>query len=156
MYMWAMGVILYSKHRPPPFSYVRCQMSWLGHLPYMALTKPHLPDLAVLLAGYHPFDPAGNADDRLVEKRVRLMEWNFKGNEWKHVSRQAKNLIRKLLDIDPAKRTTVHELLSSSWVGGGAAPVEPLPASTKNRLKEFNEAYVPIRLRTGVFSPLRC
>ena len=94
----------------------------------------------ILLAGYHPFDPGGNADDNLLEKRVRLMDWGFKGPEWKHVSRDAKNLIRKLLDIDPQKRASIHDVLNSKWVSGGAASAAPLAEGTVTKLREFNEA----------------
>ena len=94
----------------------------------------------ILLAGYHPFDPDGSADDAQLERRVRLMDWGFKGAQWKSVSRDAKTLIRRLLDIDPVKRATVREVLASKWVTGGAASAEPLPAATASKLREFNEA----------------
>ena len=94
----------------------------------------------ILLAGYHPFDPDGSADDSVLERRVRLMDWGFKGPEWKPISREAKSLIRRLLDTDPAKRAGVSDVLASPWVGGEAAPATPLPASTASRLRDFNEA----------------
>ena len=82
----------------------------------------------------------GSADDPEVERRVRLMNWGFVGDEWKPISREAKQLIRRLLDVDPAKRATVSEVLASPWVGGEAASATPLPAATASRLRDFNEA----------------
>ena len=94
----------------------------------------------ILLAGYHPFDPDSSADDSVLERRVRLMDWGFKGADWKSVSPEAKHMIRRLLDIDPAKRATVSEVLASPWVAGEAASAQPLPAATATKLREFNEA----------------
>jgi len=93
----------------------------------------------ILLAGYHPFDPTGAADDRLLERRVRLMDWDFKGEEWKHVSSDAKDLIRTLLNIDPRKRASVDDVLSSGWLDG-SANAAPMKTATVARLREFNEA----------------
>lgn len=64
----------------------------------------------------------------------------FAGPDWKSISPEAKELVRRLLDIDPQKRATVQEVLASPWVGGDAAPRAPLPAGTAAKLREFNEA----------------
>ena len=42
--------------------------------------------------------------------------YKFDGEEWDQVSADAKNLVKKLLEYDPAKRPTAAEALNDPWV----------------------------------------
>ena len=95
--------------------------------------------LFVLLGGYHPFDPEGVADDKLVAYRVRAGEWSFDDDEcWQHVSKEAKGVIRSLLSGDASRRPSAAALLQNPWVQGDAS-AKPLPNSDQ-RLAAFNDA----------------
>ena len=94
--------------------------------------------LFILLSGYHPFDPTSTAPDSEVERRIRSNNWNFGGPEWSKVSDDAKEMVRRLLTPDPARRATVREILESPWVGGETASAAPLQIN--ERLREFNDA----------------
>lgn len=69
--------------------------------------------LYVLLCGQPPF--ADDNQTKLFEK-IRVGEWKFTGDVWQFVSDDAKNLIQKLLVVDPAKRLTAQQALQSEWL----------------------------------------
>ena len=69
--------------------------------------------LYVLLAGYAPFE----ADT--TEEMLRLVgegKFKFHKRYWKHISKEAKNLIDQMMQIDPEKRCSLDEALASSWL----------------------------------------
>ena len=94
----------------------------------------------ILLSGYHPFDPLGDADDAEVERRAHTLEYTFDAPEFRHVSPEAKSLIASLLVTDPQRRASVADILLHPWVGGDAASATPLPEATTSKLREFNDA----------------
>ena len=52
----------------------------------------------ILLSGRPPFD---GKDDREIVKRVKLGSYSLQGPEWKNVSKEAIDIIRKMLTYDP-------------------------------------------------------
>lgn len=68
-----------------------------------------------LLCGYEPF--FGATDAELVEsnKRAKVV---FDEEDWASVGREAKSLIRRLLDSNPDTRIGVDEALKSEWFKG--------------------------------------
>lgn len=69
--------------------------------------------LYILLSGRPPFD--GN-DDREIVKQVKIGAYNFSGPEWKHVSKEAKDLISKMLTYDMNARISAEECLNNIWI----------------------------------------
>ena len=84
--------------------------------------------LFILLSGYHPFDPTGDATDEELQKQILdgAADWN--DPVWENVSTEAKGLVAALLRTDPAKRLSIEQLLRS-WLRSGGARSEPLPQS---------------------------
>lgn len=68
--------------------------------------------LYIVLGGYRPF--RGNSDD--VMKQIRYGEYEFHKKYWGHVSSQAKDLIKRMLTVDPDERITAKEALESTWI----------------------------------------
>lgn len=69
--------------------------------------------MQVLLVGYAPFMD----DDQLkLFSKIKRGEWKFQTADWKHISEDAKDLIRQLLVIDPVERMTIDEALRSPWI----------------------------------------
>ncbi|CAB9515351.1 MAP kinase-activated protein kinase 2 (Fragment) [Seminavis robusta] len=67
----------------------------------------------VLLVGYAPF----MEDDQLkLFSKIKRGEWRFHRPDWRHISEDAKDLIRALLVIDPVERMTVDEALRCPWL----------------------------------------
>eukprot|EP00937_MAST-01D_sp_MAST-1D-sp2_P004841 g4841.t1 len=63
--------------------------------------------LFVILSGYHPFDPAGENTDKQMQRLI--LEGRQGG---------AKELVRCLLEADPAKRLSAAQMLLHPWVKG--------------------------------------
>jgi serine/threonine protein kinase len=65
--------------------------------------------LFVLIAGYPPF---GDQDfDKILKAR-----YTFRRDRWAHVSPHAKDLIAKLLVVDPSKRLTIEQTMQHDWL----------------------------------------
>ena len=69
--------------------------------------------LFVLLAGYPPFV---EEDQNELFTRIRSGEWEFDQKDWKHISEDAKEMIRNLLVIDPSRRWNAKQCLDSPWL----------------------------------------
>ena len=91
----------------------------------------------ILLAGYAPFNDEGN-QQKLFEK-IKKAQYEFDPEYWGHVTREAKDLIRGMLTLDPARRLTVDQALTHPWVGITAEELRRinLDANLKE-LKKFN------------------
>lgn len=69
--------------------------------------------LYILLSGMPPF--WGKTKSRIFEA-VRAADLRFPSNLWDHVSTSAKDLITRMLCMDPSKRLTAKEVLAHSWM----------------------------------------
>jgi len=90
----------------------------------------------VLLCGYPPF--SGRTDQEVLA-RVKQGSFSFEAKDWRHISEDAKSLIRGLLQMDPMKRTTADQALNHDWIkhkAPKAANVE-LEESFVQNLREF-------------------
>eukprot|EP00535_Pseudo-nitzschia_heimii_P013383 CAMPEP_0197200068 /NCGR_PEP_ID=MMETSP1423-20130617/34206_1 /TAXON_ID=476441 /ORGANISM="Pseudo-nitzschia heimii, Strain UNC1101" /LENGTH=1327 /DNA_ID=CAMNT_0042653941 /DNA_START=677 /DNA_END=4660 /DNA_ORIENTATION=+ len=71
--------------------------------------------LYIVLGGYRPFrDEKGDADE--VMRQIRYGEYKFHKKYWDHVSDDAKNLITRMLTVDPVKRITAETALRTRWI----------------------------------------
>jgi calcium/calmodulin-dependent protein kinase I len=68
----------------------------------------------ILLGGYPPFI---EQNQRELFRKIRKGQYEFHEEYWGQVSDEAKNLISKLLTVDPSKRYNATETLSNSWIG---------------------------------------
>nr|XP_041566865.1 calcium/calmodulin-dependent protein kinase type IV-like isoform X1 [Taeniopygia guttata] len=89
----------------------------------------------ILLCGFEPFfDPRG---DQYMYGRILTCDYEFVSPWWDEVSPNAKDLVRKLIVLDPQKRLTVQQALEHPWVTGKAAKFAHMD-STQRKLQEFN------------------
>ncbi|KAM4657497.1 calcium/calmodulin-dependent protein kinase type IV-like [Amazona ochrocephala] len=89
----------------------------------------------ILLCGFEPFfDPRG---DQYMYSRILTCDYEFVSPWWDEVSLNAKDLVRKLIVLDPRKRLSVHQALEHPWVTGKAAKFAHMD-STQKKLQEFN------------------
>lgn len=73
--------------------------------------------LYVLLSGSAPFN---GEDDVQIVKAVLAGQFDFHSDEWTNVSKEAKDLIRKLI-CKSEKRLTASEALQHPWIKKHAA-----------------------------------
>ncbi|KAJ1310657.1 hypothetical protein OPQ81_009186 [Rhizoctonia solani] len=76
----------------------------------------------VLLCGYSPFRATSQAE--LIEETMRA-RIEFHHSFWSHISQNAKDFIKHLLNPDPSKRPTAEEALNHPWLS--PEPSSPLP-----------------------------
>ena len=69
--------------------------------------------LYILLSGKPPFD--GN-DDKEIVNSVRIGTYSLTGGEWKHISNEAKDLIKRMLTYDALNRINAEDALNHSWI----------------------------------------
>ena len=67
----------------------------------------------VLLVGYPPFMEDNQA---VLFDRIRMGQWTFDDDDWRHISNDARDLIRGLLVVDPKERWTVKDALRCRWI----------------------------------------
>jgi serine/threonine protein kinase len=94
--------------------------------------------LYILLSGFHPFDPDGVATADALKAATLGGQFSLAAPEWRNVSREAKALVRALLEPDPAKRLTASELVNHPWVRGDNVSTQPLP-DTHERLRAYTK-----------------
>ncbi|XP_037092134.1 serine/threonine-protein kinase Chk2-like [Pollicipes pollicipes] len=70
--------------------------------------------LFVCLAGYPPFSP--DYADMPLQEQILRGRVSFARRQWRGVSEPAKELVRRLLTVDPARRITVQEALQHPWL----------------------------------------
>ena len=95
----------------------------------------------ILLGGYPPFDQAD-------EKAVKHADFAFHDEYWGHVSGAAKEFIRGLLVLEPAKRLTVDTALAHPWIKTAASDLAGRNLSKS--LAKFKEFHAKRKLKATV------
>ena len=88
--------------------------------------------LFIVLSAYHPFDPEVGASDALIIRRAQQGKFDFDDEEWDAVSKEAKDLITKLLQVNPEDRLSAEETLAHPWMVSKLSE-EPLSCGTRHR-----------------------
>jgi len=69
------------------------------------------------LCGFPPFySNHGLAISPGMKKRIRTGQYDFPSPEWDRVSKEAKDLIRGMLTIDPTNRFTIEQVIRNRWI----------------------------------------
>jgi serine/threonine protein kinase len=86
--------------------------------------------LYILLSGLAPFSCRGDDQDGL-RRLIREGRFNFPAPQWTRVSTSAKDLVRKLLTVNPAQRYTIEQAEEHPWMlAGGRKRKETASATT--------------------------
>lgn len=99
----------------------------------------------ILLCGFPPFHDDGNNLKNLY-KQIRAGKYSFPAKYWDNISKEAKDLIRKMLQVKPKTRITAAAILDDPWVVSGA-PATNLSEGHKVRLRQTQAL---AKLRKGV------
>ncbi|CAL9086450.1 unnamed protein product [Musa acuminata var. zebrina] len=92
--------------------------------------------LYILLSGVPPFWAETEAG---IFRQILKGHLDFESEPWPGISDSAKDLIRNMLNRDPRKRFTAHQVLCHPWiVDDKVAPDRPLDSAVLSRLKQFS------------------
>ena len=69
--------------------------------------------LYTMLAGYQPFFE-NNANK--LYKMIQEGKYDLEGDPWQDISDKAKDLVRKLLTVDPDARISAKDALNHPWI----------------------------------------
>jgi len=100
--------------------------------------------LYILLCGYPPF--YADTHPRLYQV-IQTGKFSFDEEDWANISDEAKDLIVKLLEMDPEKRITANDAKSHPWLTKAATNDKALGDKYQDRMRRFNAVR---RLRAGV------
>lgn len=67
----------------------------------------------IMLGGYPPFY---DDNQKMLFRKIKAGAYEFHADYWKHVSAEAKDLIKNMLVVKPANRFTVEDALNHPWV----------------------------------------
>ncbi|GLE11626.1 hypothetical protein PINS_up024161 [Pythium insidiosum] len=88
----------------------------------------------ILLCGYPPFH---DDSQPILFRKIKDGRFVFDAPYWDDVSDDAKDLIRKMLVVDPTQRWTAEQLLKHKWIVGDDVATVSL-GSTLEELRKFN------------------
>jgi len=69
--------------------------------------------LYILISGIHPFQLD---DEEEMLCNIENCHWGWVGDAWKSISKEAKDLVSRLLEPDPKKRLTAKQALEHPWL----------------------------------------
>ncbi|CAK9204334.1 unnamed protein product [Sphagnum troendelagicum] len=92
--------------------------------------------LYILLSGVPPF---WAETEQGIFEQVLKSELDFVSDPWPKISGSAKDLLRKMLNPNVAKRLKSHQVLCHPWIReDGVAPDRPIDPAVQTRLKQFS------------------
>lgn len=119
-----------------------------GTIPYAApeiiLRKPYSHSVDIwslgvtvffLLTGFHPFD---SHDQQELLKKIVRQEPDWDAEEWKKISAEAKDLVKKLLTKDKEKRIEIEQVLEHDWITSGNEKLKLMRRKSDTYLEKFN------------------
>jgi calcium/calmodulin-dependent protein kinase I len=87
--------------------------------------------LYILLCGFPPFYDENTSN---LYRTIKAGKFDFPSPYWDEISDPAKNLISRLLTVDPKQRATSEQVLAHPWVSGKIAKTGNISATLADRL----------------------
>jgi calcium/calmodulin-dependent protein kinase-4/calcium/calmodulin-dependent protein kinase I len=72
--------------------------------------------LYIMLCGRHPFDETNDASDEEMAARIRVGAFACESTHWQQLSAPARDLVQRLLTVDPRVRLTAEQVLQHEWI----------------------------------------
>jgi len=90
--------------------------------------------LYILLSGVPPF---WAENERGIFDAILQGHIDFESKPWPSISREAKDLVRKMLTMDPKMRISAAQVLEHPWLREGEASDEPIDGAVLTRMKQL-------------------
>lgn len=90
--------------------------------------------LYILLCGFPPFYDENNA---VLFQQIKKGDYSFPSPYWDDISDGAKDLVRKILQVDPKKRLTIKQCLDHPWIKSRDGANTAALAGAQEQLKKF-------------------
>jgi calcium/calmodulin-dependent protein kinase I len=85
--------------------------------------------LYILLCGYPPFY---DEDNMVLFEKIKAGKFEFPEASWGKISDEVKDLLKKILEVDPAKRLAPEQMIEHPWfakdLGSGPSSVDTITA----------------------------
>lgn len=102
------------------------------------------------------YPPFFEDDQPALFEAIKAGRYNFDPRDWGQISPGAKDLVSKILVVDPIKRYTSAEILAHPWMQADAATLpNVMLASTQQQLRQFNAKRKLRRAINGVRTAYR-
>lgn len=88
----------------------------------------------LMLCGYQPFE---GEDMREIFARISKGMFDFSRREWEGISENAKELIRKMMSVNPSKRISVQDALRHAWLASPTESPRVVAKEVLNSLKRY-------------------
>jgi len=89
----------------------------------------------ILLSGQPPF---WGPTESVIFNEILRAKLNLRQSPWPKVSRGAKDILKRMLCVDPRARITASQALSHPWIRGENASEVPLDISVISNMKDFS------------------
>ncbi|XP_065898472.1 calcium/calmodulin-dependent protein kinase type IV-like [Dysidea avara] len=102
--------------------------------------------LFIMLGGYEPFAGDDSSDAKIYQRIIKC-EYKFDEDYWKDITLSARDVIAKMLVLEPKSRLTAGQCLDHPWVKGLGAKDEHLEKCV-TKIREFNARR---KLKGGIY-----
>ena len=103
------------------------------------------------LCGFPPFFDDNN---QTLFQLIKDGSFEFPSPYWDDISDLAKDLISKLLVVNPAQRLNADGIMAHPWIRGAGTPREELP-DVLNNIKKFNARRRLKKAGTAIIGSIR-
>mmetsp|Transcript_19920 Transcript_19920/g.28025 ORF Transcript_19920/g.28025 Transcript_19920/m.28025 type:complete len:333 (-) Transcript_19920:202-1200(-) len=90
--------------------------------------------LYILLCGFPPFY---HDKTQKLYQQIKQGKYDFPDPYWQDITDSAKDLIKKMLTVDPDKRITIQQIMDHPWISGSAASTRQFGKEHGIRLRKL-------------------
>ena len=103
----------------------------------------------IMLCGYPPFysEIQGQPLSSRMKRKIMAGEYTFPKETWKNISSDAKDMIQKMLVVEPSDRMSIEEFFTHPWVKVTQGDELTLPSPNNfdpEQMQLFREAYAAV------------